>query len=227
MDLKTQIKNNTKNMNYTTLHIVSFSKISNGDKIMSDEDYYPKGKDMETTYPGIISSLTRGDLIENCDMSGYRSQSLWAWDGEKIINLNTNLDDYGSPPEEFKALEEFHPDYWRISDSTHKTISWSGEKQQAYWHSEDTPVSIDDKTLKLIESAKYSPEILIDLADRKFIIRETERHTDLIEIPQFYHWHALNYLTAFDKKWYKDVWDHAEKKFSNLRSVSALGDIAD
>jgi hypothetical protein len=212
---------------YTTIHIVSFSKIFSGEDETPDE-YCPVPNDMEKAYPGILSSLTRGDLVENSDESGYRSQGLWAWDGKKIIELNTNFDDYGSPPEEFKALDQFPPDYWTItiSESNHNTISWSGEKQESYWHSTDTPVSIDDKTLKLIESAISRPEILVDIGDRKFIISKREYYTDLIEIPQFYHWSAMEYLTAFDKKWYKDIWNHAEQKFSNLRSISTIGDIA-
>ena len=55
--------------------------------------------------------INRGDII--C-FGGrvYRNEGVWIWDGKKIISLDTDIDDYGSVPLEFKVGKEFAPDHW-------------------------------------------------------------------------------------------------------------------
>jgi hypothetical protein len=67
-------------------------------------------------------NIKRGDTI--C-FGGrvYRNDGVWIWDGEKIIELETDIDDYGSVPNSFKVGKEFHPNHW-IKIIDHNTIIW-------------------------------------------------------------------------------------------------------
>jgi len=66
--------------------------------------------------------INRGDII--C-FGGrvYRNEGVWIWDGKKIIPLDTELDEYGGLPSEFKVGKEFAPDHW-IKIIEHNTIIW-------------------------------------------------------------------------------------------------------
>ena len=66
--------------------------------------------------------IKRGDTI--C-FGGrvYRNEGVWICDGKKIISLDTDIDDYGSVPAEFKVGKEFAPNHW-IKIIEHNTIIW-------------------------------------------------------------------------------------------------------
>ena len=90
-----------------TVHLVSVGK--------DESDYYTlskMSKRLEKKHPGITKAMKRGDIIENIDESGYRSQGVYMWDGKRVIHQNHDWDDYGSPSQEFLLLTEFPPGYW-------------------------------------------------------------------------------------------------------------------
>jgi hypothetical protein len=75
----------------------------------------------------IKDGVKRGDLIcftkDGVKERGYRNEGVYIWDGSKICNLYTEIDDYGSIPPEFKVGKEFPPDYW-IKKIAHNDIVW-------------------------------------------------------------------------------------------------------
>lgn len=64
--------------------------------------------------PELIRNWKRGDIIST-EKSGfhYRNDGKLIFDGTEVQYLNYEIDDYGSIPEEFKAIEEFPPNYWQ------------------------------------------------------------------------------------------------------------------
>ena len=68
--------------------------------------------DLQENYPTIAQLIKRGDIIEDCEESGYRSDGVYFYDGTNIIYRDCSIDPYGSVPKTFKAVSEFPPDYW-------------------------------------------------------------------------------------------------------------------
>ena len=71
--------------------------------------------------PKSIPTIKRGDII-NFEGS-YRNDNKLIFDGEKLIELYTEIDDYGSVPPKFKVGKEFKPNHW-INVIDHNTIIW-------------------------------------------------------------------------------------------------------
>lgn len=57
------------------------------------------------------ADLRRGDFIFIEHEVGYRNQGKVMYDGENVITLGYDMDDYGCIPEEFQ-IGEFPPKYW-------------------------------------------------------------------------------------------------------------------
>lgn len=91
-----------------------------------------------------LKDVHNGDMVEITNYSGYRSSGVYMLrkNGKKIdlINLDNDIDDYGSPSEDFK-FPEFTPLYW-----DYKKMHVVGNKPNSYWHSgadEWLPVYVD------------------------------------------------------------------------------------
>lgn len=56
--------------------------------------------------------IKRGDIIEITEVSGFRNDGLAIWDGNKVQELATEPDDYGTVPPTFFVGEEFLTDHW-------------------------------------------------------------------------------------------------------------------
>jgi hypothetical protein len=68
------------------------------------------------------SYILRGDIVHFGD-DNYRNNNKLIFDGKKLINLYTEIDDYGSVPPEFKVGEEFDPVHWSRNNAiTHNSI---------------------------------------------------------------------------------------------------------
>ena len=50
--------------------------------------------------------IARGDIIEIESESGYRNTGVFMWNGKKVINLYTEVDDYGSVPPEIEIADD-------------------------------------------------------------------------------------------------------------------------
>ena len=124
-----------------TVHLVAMGNLSENDKQLTKSR-------LDKKYPGVTSHFSRGDIIENVNESGYRSQGVWMWDGKNIIEQNTDWDDYGSPSKEFKIITEFPPGYWdRVygeeNGLTVKKWCRIDAESQFYWHSDYPPCALD------------------------------------------------------------------------------------
>ncbi len=67
--------------------------------------------------------LQRGDIIEVKELAGYRNDGKYIYDGKKAIPLDTDIDEYGCIPKEFKVLDKFPPRYWE-KEITHNMFIW-------------------------------------------------------------------------------------------------------
>ena len=118
-----------------TIHLVSLGKgfMFNEDENNLDNDLDNATKLIIDKYKGIKEKLNRGDIIENVDDSGYRSEGVYMWNGLKLIDLCYDIDDYGSPSKEFIIFTEFHPFYWHTIE---RYINWEHDScSNMYWHS--------------------------------------------------------------------------------------------
>ena len=131
-------------------------------------------KELETLYPGYKRYLRRGDIIENISKSGYRTQGIYMFDGEKIIDLNYEIYDYGTPSKEFLVFKEFCPDYWDcifVEDSGNcrrqlnvNNIYHPDRNSEFYWCDPTIPVLVDKRVLEpLVEK-----ELLKDVKTNKY-----------------------------------------------------------
>ena len=96
--------------------------------------------DLQVNYPTIAQLIKRGDIIEDCEESGYRSDGVYFYDGDNIIYRDCSIDMYGSVPKTFKAVSEFPPDYW--DEPKYVVDNWLNEWRQHFnWHSVDSTFS--------------------------------------------------------------------------------------
>ncbi len=118
---------------------------------------------LDAKYPGLRESIKRGDIIENISQSGYRSDGVNMYDGEKVIDQNYEWDDYGSPSTKFKVITEFPPTYWDarlgIKNSL-PTINWEKDSTSSfYWHSDSPPLAVDVVKLGLRDIVNKAIEV--------------------------------------------------------------------
>lgn len=59
-----------------------------------------------------LTNIRRGDIIYFQKFGAYRNDGVYMYDGKKIVDLNYDIDDYGSVSQEFLAIDEFPLDYF-------------------------------------------------------------------------------------------------------------------
>jgi len=99
--------------------------------------------------------LVKGDLICFTGLDDYRNQGVSIFDGCKIINLDYDIDDYGSLPEEFTVINDGVPiRYWENTEKDkgidHNHLVWFDHrivKQQLI----DNVTEIDDNLFTSFE----------------------------------------------------------------------------
>ena len=69
-----------------------------------------------------ILPMLRGDVVHLTWLGYYENIGRFLWDGEKAVDLDTNLDLYGSVPKEF-SFPEFPIDYF-YDTINHNNIIW-------------------------------------------------------------------------------------------------------
>jgi len=127
-------------------------------QMISGPKYYTKDKHckslekyMDIHYKNWKLYLRRGDIIENIEKSGYRSEGICMYDGEHIIPLNYEFDDYGSPSDTFIVFKDFLPDYWtkiynddviQLNIIKKYTSPLDNIMSFFYWHCDFPPVVI-------------------------------------------------------------------------------------
>ncbi len=71
--------------------------------------------------------LKRGDVLHLSWGNTYRNDDKFLWDGEKVVLLDYENDDYGSVPKEF-SFPEFRPEYFSESIAHNNIVRLSDEK---------------------------------------------------------------------------------------------------
>ncbi len=171
-------------MNFATLHLFRGSDLKD-----YNSDQVPLKDQLNNAYPGFTAKLKRGDILENVEYSGYRSDGIYMWNGNDIIRQNTEYDDYGSPAKEFKVITQFPPNYWERPYSTKNVDnSYVPDVSQSkfYWHS-------------------YNPPLIIDLTEFE-IIKTSQKYWILFDKMDERHYHVL---------WLDGFVDNLDNKISN------------
>jgi hypothetical protein len=88
-------------------------KYNNETKVYHYSNNKCPNKNYKKTYDPLTkySNLKRGDVI-HFGNDDYRNNNKLIFDGIKLIELYTDIDDYGSVPPEFKVGKEFKPTHW-------------------------------------------------------------------------------------------------------------------
>ena len=62
--------------------------------------------------------IKEGDLIvfneSGEEEDRYRNEGVYIWDGKKLMELDSSIDDYGSIPPQFRIGKKFPVDHWTI-----------------------------------------------------------------------------------------------------------------
>lgn len=114
-----------------------------------EDDVKQKLLDNALTYlKDIVDDLIRGDLVLFEGMYDYRNDNLAIYNGEKIIELADEPDDYGTLPSEFRVIEQGVPiDYWHNVPMKHYGCDSESDSE----YKSETPSEINTSESKGIE----------------------------------------------------------------------------
>jgi hypothetical protein len=142
-------------------------------------------EDIEDIYPGLTDQLKRGDIIENVDQSGYRSEGVYMIDliGGKFIMVSQNfdVDEYGTPNKNFIGLEEFPLNFWDDNNININKIFEPTHEKNFTWHQHvNGPVFYKPTNLPFIKipNTEFSYQISRVNDIKKLIIRYDEEDED-------------------------------------------------
>lgn len=106
-------------MNRATVHHITENEVRLTHPEFIDEQGNLDTSDESILYRPALAILhqrnifpQRGDIIYFDFLGGYRNQGKSIFDGQDIISLDYEQDDYGNVPEQFQAIIEFPPKYW-------------------------------------------------------------------------------------------------------------------
>lgn len=89
----------------------------------NDSDFYQNYIVALNYLKSMNADLVKGDLILFDCAIGYRNQGVAIFDGEQIIDLEYDVDDYGALPSKFHVIENGVPlNYWSYVGDTDATI---------------------------------------------------------------------------------------------------------
>lgn len=190
---------------YATIHVISLPQ----DPDL--EDWYTciTFETLKSAYPDI--ELDRGDMIEVCELSGYRSEGVCMWNGQHTIGLNTNCDDYGSVAEEFTALRDFPGDYWTYDNMEQRC--WAGTPKSE-WHGVSL-VKLDQATIMDLEAAE-----VLKCPETNTLYKVIQFNRDFIDIVIVEDEPTSTYIMAYDEPVDEGFHRRAVSVFPNLRSIS-------
>lgn len=101
----------------TVYEIESWLRDEHGNELRQETyDYEEEWMEkINSILPHLGKHFQRGDIIHFEQFDSYRNDGKYIYDGKKLIQLDTDYDDYGQVPEEFKVPQEFPPEYWQLS----------------------------------------------------------------------------------------------------------------
>jgi hypothetical protein len=109
----------------------------------------------------------RGDLLSIEAYADYRNDGLYIYDGDRFIDLDTKIDDYGAIPKQFQVIREFPIHYWHGHNNpdnrdrriVHNSIVWFDHREFAS---------------ELITNVRYDNE----LSETKFFLYTSFKYND-------------------------------------------------
>ena len=111
-----------------------------------------------------FDGIKEGDVVSIEYETGYRNQGVFIWNGKKVVNLYTKLDDYGSVPPEIEISDDNNLDAY----------SWEGliDHNKLVWYSPEIRDRIknnlnDDYTAQVDIRGKTWNFILHDIHDEE------------------------------------------------------------
>ena len=135
--------------------------------------------------------LLRGDIIHLAWVGEYRNSGKLIWTGERVVELDTNIDEYGSVPKEF-SFPEFPIDYFYDSIDHNNLIWISQDKVQEIIKNFDEKTQksfVTDlyKSIPVIAGAKDDDDKLVRLTKQQFAeyITKFPFFDDNIHNPEF------------------------------------------
>ena len=105
-----------------------------------------------------FKNLKRGDTVVLTNEAGYRNNGVNMWNGEKVVNLYTSIDDYGSVPPEFEIGYDNDFDAYSWQDLIdHNSIVWfSAEIRSTMIFGEDLKCEVNIRgTLWTFDAGVY------------------------------------------------------------------------
>ena len=128
-------------------------------------------EDVKLHYPELVKKMKRGDLLENRPETGHRTQGLYCYDGEDLIALCYDYDDYGIPSSDFKLIIEFEPGYWN-TDNIEVNEEYHKDPQTYWYYSENiySPIDLNNFDFRIIEGLKFK-YIEFEYKDKNYLIK--------------------------------------------------------
>jgi hypothetical protein len=171
-------------------------------------DYFteePTIEYIEKKYPGIRNDLKPGDIIENVDQSGWRSTGWYFYALDKIIQLDTSYDDYGSPYIWFYDLYDLNLDHYdsrnmRLNNKYARHATSEGAFS-INWTFDETYDRLQYYYVRESKSilAQYLNESKSELSDRRNLYKEIVQYVpDYIPQPYPRHRESDDYDSESD-----------------------------
>jgi len=166
-------------------------KVKIGDEI---KNYFTLS-DLEDKYYGISSKLKRGDLVLNLNLQDDLTDSLFCFDGKRLIDLDRFYSKNGNPSETFKLIKEFPPGYW---DELHINSEYEEHPLEIFrmnpngtalahmfWHETNgkaySKIDISEFGYKVVKDTDYVTEWAFTYRDKKYIVISND-----FEYPEMY-----------------------------------------
>jgi hypothetical protein len=111
--------------------------------------------------------MRRGDILFNSVHYRYRNDGKCLFDGEKLVGLEADFNEYGHVSREFLAFTEFPPDYWEDFAYNGVIVAWVDFSEldilRTYRRDDMTVCEVewDNKIYKLITEEEDEPEGIV------------------------------------------------------------------
>lgn len=207
LSIKLLINNNKRKKekinNFCTMYICKFE---------SNFDSNQWLKELYSINPVLFEKIKNGDLLENVNESGYRSNGVYIFNKIKnkliILSLSKYPDDYGSIPEIFEVITEFkNPYYWHNENNyiNHVDFTNSNLCCESCWHNNYVPINLDKIKVENINEDDY----LYLLNNTETFLHDYSIHNRIKEyyfIDYYLKYYKINFknLTYFIKSIYVD-----------------------
>lgn len=146
-------------------------------------------------------NIKRGDLIRLSSRVGYRNNGVAIYNGKEIIDLESEIDDYGYLPKEFKVIDEFPIGYF------HSNFKGTGETEDGYEF-------ITHNSIIWFDHKPYLPEILKNLTIGKPDIAENILYSIIFTYFTYKNGRRY-YIIVCGEGYYSYDWNYCYKPLEN------------